>query len=98
MPTLSVCLIVKNEERYLAQCLQSVRGLWDDLVIVDTGSTDRTVEIAESFGARVFHFTWCDDFSAARNFCLDQITTDWILSLDADETIAGRDHALIREQ
>ena len=76
MPTLSVCLIVKNEEAHLARCLESVRGLWDDLVVVDTGSTDHTVEIARSFGARLFDFTWVDDFSAARNFCLDQITTD----------------------
>ena len=97
-PTLSICLITKNEEAHLRRCLESVRGLWDDLVVVDTGSTDRTVEIARSCGARVFNFVWQDDFSRARNFCLEQATGDWILSLDADESIASRDHAIIRAQ
>jgi glycosyltransferase involved in cell wall biosynthesis/tetratricopeptide (TPR) repeat protein len=97
MSTLSVCLITKNEEAHLARCLESVRGLWDDLVVVDTGSTDRTVEIAREFGARLFTFTWQDDFSLARNFCIEQASGDWILSLDADETIAPRDHAVIRD-
>ena len=97
-PALSICLITKNEEVHLERCLASVQGLWDDLVIVDTGSTDCTVEIARRFGARVFSFAWQHDFSAARNFCIEQATGDWILSLDADETIAARDHAVIREQ
>ena len=96
MSTLSICLITKNEEAHLARCLDSVRGLWDDLVVVDTGSTDRTVEIARSFGARLFEFTWQDDFSLARNFCIAQASGDWILSIDADESIAARDHAAIR--
>ncbi|HEY6360091.1 MAG TPA: glycosyltransferase, partial [Vicinamibacterales bacterium] len=94
--TLSVCLITKNEEAHLRRCLESVRGLWDDLVIADTGSTDATVEIARDFGARIFHVAWQDDFSAARNFCISHATGDWILSLDADESIAVRDHAAIR--
>ncbi len=89
MAKLSVCLITKNEEANLARCLESLRGLWDELIVVDTGSTDRTVEIAHSFGARLFHFTWQDDFSLARNFCISQATGDWILSIDADESIAG---------
>lgn len=96
MSTLSICLITKNEEAHLARCLESVRGLWDDLVVVDTGSTDRTVEIARGFGARLFEFTWQDDFSLARNFCIAQATGDWILSIDADESIAARDHEVIR--
>jgi tetratricopeptide (TPR) repeat protein len=96
MSTLSICLITKNEEAHLARCLESVRGLWDDLVVVDTGSTDRTVEIARSFGARLFDFTWQDDFSLARNFCIAQATGELILSIDADESIAARDHAVIR--
>jgi glycosyltransferase involved in cell wall biosynthesis/Flp pilus assembly protein TadD len=98
MPKLSVCLIVKNEEAHLARCLQSVRGLWDELVVVDTGSTDGTADIARQFGARLLQFTWRDDFSLARNFFIEQATGDWILSIDADETIAARDHALIRAQ
>ena len=96
MPRLSVCLIVKNEERHLGRCLQSVRGLADEIVVVDTGSTDRTIEIAREHGARVAHFDWCDDFSAAKNFSIEQATGDWILSIDADESIATRDHSAIR--
>ena len=97
-PTLSVCLITKNEETNLERCLQSLQGLWDELVIADTGSTDRTVAIAERFGARVLRFEWQDDFSKARNFVCDHAEGDWILSIDADETIAARDHARIRAQ
>ena len=96
MPTLTLCLITKNEETHLARCLASVRGLVDDIVLVDTGSTDRTLEIARACGARVFEFAWQDDFSLARNFSLEQATGDWILVLDADESIAASDHARIR--
>ncbi|MFN3480499.1 MAG: glycosyltransferase, partial [Thermodesulfovibrionales bacterium] len=78
-PTLSLCMIVKNEERYLAQCLESVKGLVDEMIIVDTGSEDRTKEIAEIFGARVFEFQWNGDFSEARNFSLSKAEGDWIL-------------------
>ena len=95
-PTLSLCMIARNEEAYLQRCLASVRALVDEIVFVDTGSTDRTVAIAESFGARVFHLPWPDDFSVARNYALERATGDWILSLDADESIATRDHARIR--
>ncbi|HVC21296.1 MAG TPA: glycosyltransferase [Vicinamibacterales bacterium] len=95
-PTLSLCLIAKNEERHLARCLGSARDLVDEIVLVDTGSTDRTVEIAASFGARVFHLAWQDDFSLARNYGLEQARGEWILALDADESIAARDHAQIR--
>ncbi|HEV8316254.1 MAG TPA: glycosyltransferase [Vicinamibacterales bacterium] len=96
-PTLSLCMIAKNEEAHLSRCLESVRGLVDEIVFVDTGSTDRTVEIARSFDARIFHFAWQDDFSLARNVSLEQATGEWILVLDADESIAARDHARIRE-
>ena len=98
MSRLSVCLITKNEEAHLERCLRSLQGLWDELVIADTGSTDRTAEIAHAFGARLLRFTWQDDFSLARNFVLDHATGDWILSIDADETINRRDHAAIRAQ
>jgi glycosyltransferase involved in cell wall biosynthesis len=80
-------MIVKNEERYLAQCLTSVKDVVDEIIIVDTGSTDKTIEIAEKFGAKIFHFDWVDDFSTARNFSLSKCTGDWILYLDADEEI-----------
>jgi tetratricopeptide (TPR) repeat protein len=97
MPTLTVCMIARNEEAHLVRCLESVREVGDDLVLVDTGSTDRTVEIARSFGARVFHLIWPEDFSVARNFAITQATGDWILSIDADESIAVRDHVHIRD-
>jgi tetratricopeptide (TPR) repeat protein len=84
---LGLCMIVKNEERALARCLESVRNWVGEIVIVDTGSTDGTVGIAESLGARVFHFPWCDDFSAARNAALDHVTSEWVLVLDGDETL-----------
>lgn len=83
---LGLCMIVKNEARALARCLESVRGWVGEMVIVDTGSTDDTVAIAHAYGARVSHFPWCDDFSAARNAALDQATREWVLVLDGDET------------
>ena len=86
-PRLSVCLIVKNEEKFLAQCLKSVREMAQQLIIVDTGSTDRTVEIAKEFGAEIYTHPWNDDFAAARNAALEHATGDWILMLDADEEI-----------
>jgi glycosyltransferase involved in cell wall biosynthesis/Tfp pilus assembly protein PilF len=86
-PRLSVCLIVKNEEQFLEQCLQSVRDIAWQIVVVDTGSTDRTVEIAKKFNAGVHFFAWNDDFSAARNEALKYATGDWVLSLDADEEL-----------
>lgn len=96
MTVLSLCMIVKNEERHLSRCLESVRDLVDEIVIVDTGSSDRTPEIARSFGAHVFFQAWEDDFSKARNFSIDQATGDWILVLDADEVISREDHAALR--
>jgi len=87
-PKLSVCLIVKNEEKFLGQCLKSVRDLASQIVVVDTGSTDRTIEIAKEHGAEVHSFAWCDDFSAARNAALEHATGDWVLMLDADEELS----------
>ncbi len=87
MPTLSVCMIVKNEAQDLPRCLTSVSSWATEVVIVDTGSTDSTVEIARSFGARVERFAWIGDFSAARNAGIDAATGDWVLILDADEEI-----------
>ena len=84
---LGLCMIVKNEERALARCLESVRNWVGEMVVVDTGSTDGTVGIAESLGARVSYFPWCDDFSAARNAALDQVTSEWVLVLDGDEAL-----------
>jgi len=86
---LSVCLIVKNEEKFLGQCLKSVRDIAAQIVVLDTGSTDRTVEIAREHGAEIHAFTWGDDFSAARNAALQHATGDWVLMLDADEELSA---------
>jgi len=96
-PLLSVCMIVKNEEEALPKCLDSVKGLGDELIIVDTGSTDKTVEIAKSYGASVYHFEWIDDFSAARNVSLKHAAGDWILWLDADDILPADQHALVKK-
>jgi len=84
---LSLTMIVKNEADCLERCLASVHELVDEIVVVDTGSTDRTPEIAASYGARLFFHPWTDDFSAARNFALEQAQGQWILVLDADEVL-----------
>jgi glycosyltransferase involved in cell wall biosynthesis len=83
-------MIVKNEEANLRTSLESVKDVVDEIVIVDTGSTDNTVKIAKEFGAKIFHFDWINDFSAARNFALKHSTGDWILYLDADERLEQR--------
>lgn len=80
-------MIVKNEEIALPQCLSSVKNVVDEIVVLDTGSTDRTVEVAKQFSAKVYYFEWCNDFSAARNHALRHVTGDWILVLDADEIL-----------
>jgi len=99
-PTISVCMIVKNEEKFLAQCLKSVKDATDEIIIVDTGSTDKTVEIAQSFGAKVYHHPWRNSFSEARNHSLHYATCDWILQIDADEALEQSDiphlHTLIQ--
>jgi len=82
---LSLALIARNEARCLARCLSSVRPIVDEMIVVDTGSTDDTVPIAREFNAKVSHFAWRDDFSAARNFSLEQASGAWIVVLDADE-------------
>jgi tetratricopeptide (TPR) repeat protein len=91
-PRLSVCLIVKNEERFLAQCLKSIRDVAQQIIVVDTGSTDGTAGIAKKFGAEIYSFKWCNDFSAARNVALEHATGDWVLILDADEEIPSAQH------
>ena len=84
---LSACLIVKNEEKRLPQCLDSLRSLADEIIVVDTGSRDRTIAIAKKYQARVFNFEWCDDFSQARNYAIAQAKGKWILIIDADEVL-----------
>ncbi len=86
-PKLTVVLIAKNEEELLGQCLESLQGVWDELVIVDTGSTDKTIEIAESFGAHIGHFPWIDDFAAARNYAESLCSGQYVYWQDADEIL-----------
>src|SRR4028118_1917043 len=80
-------MIVKNEEATLPQCLNSVKDVVDEMVVLDTGSSDRTPEIAKNLGAKVYHFPWGNDFSAARNESLKYVQGDWVLVLDADEVL-----------
>lgn len=95
-PTISLCMIVKDEQNMLGQCLSSVQALVNEIVIVDTGSKDSTKQIAQSYKAKLFDFAWTNDFSAARNFSLSKASCDWILILDADEAIDEKDHATVK--
>lgn len=95
MTSISACLIVKNEAQNLARCLESVATLADEIIVVDTGSTDSTVAIARNYTPHVHFFEWCDDFSAARNAALAYATQDWVLILNADEVIPVSTQRLI---
>ena len=88
MITISLCMIVKNEEKILERCLDSVADLVDEIVIADTGSTDATKEIARRYTEKVYDFPWIDDFSAARNFVFSKATQEYIYSADADEVLS----------
>ena len=95
-PTLAVCMIVKDESEFIEGAIGSVRGLADQVVVVDTGSTDDTVERARAAGAELHFFPWTGDFSAARNVSLDHARTDWVLVLDADERVTPRSRTAVR--
>ncbi len=90
--TISCVMIVKNEESILARCLDSIRDLMDEIVIVDTGSTDKTKEIARKYTDKIYDFTWTGDFSDARNFAFSKATMDYIYSADADEVLDEANH------
>ena len=96
-PTVSLCMIVKDEEDFLPQCLQSAGDVVDEIVLVDTGSSDATLEIARSFKAKVFQHEWKEDFSDARNVSLKHATSDWILYLDADEVLDQKSAQMLPE-
>ena len=87
MPTISLCMIVKNEEQHIARCLDSVAGLVEEIVIVDTGSTDRTVEIASEYTQKVYSYPWKDDFSDARNYSFSRASMDYCMWMDADDVL-----------
>ncbi len=95
--TISLCMIVRDEAEELRRCLNSVKDLVNEIIVVDTGSSDRVVKAAESFRAKVLHFKWIDDFSAARNASIEIAASDWILTLDCDEVISPKDHAQIQQ-
>lgn len=94
---ISATVITKNEEEDLPAWLECMRHLAEEIIVVDTGSTDRTVAIAEAAGAKVVHFDWIDDFAAAKNFAIDQTHGDWVLLLDADEYIRPEEYEKVKE-
>lgn len=91
MITVSLCMIVKDEEEVIGRCLDSLKDIVDEINIVDTGSTDRTKEIVSQYTDRIFDFKWIDDFAAARNFAFQQATKEYILWLDADDVLSAED-------
>lgn len=97
MITISLCMIVKNEEETLARCLDTVKDIVDEINIVDTGSTDKTVEIAKQYTDRVFFFEWIGSFAAARNESFKYATKDYILYLDADDVILDEDRLKLKQ-
>jgi tetratricopeptide (TPR) repeat protein len=94
--TISLCVIARDEERFIGDCLASARSFVDEIVVVDTGSSDATVEIARRYGARIGSFAWRDDFAAARNAAIDLASSDWIFMLDADERLQAQSGPLLR--
>ncbi|PKP57725.1 MAG: hypothetical protein CVT89_04005 [Candidatus Altiarchaeales archaeon HGW-Altiarchaeales-2] len=94
---LALCMIVKNEEKMLPKAIESVKSIVDEIVVVDTGSTDNTKDIAKSYGAKVIPLEWNDNFGEARNVSIRNAKSDWILVIDADETIAKEDLSTIKE-
>lgn len=95
MITISLCMIVKDEEDTIGKCLSSVKEVVDEIIIVDTGSTDRTKEIVKEYTDKIYDFTWINDFAAARNYSFSKATKDYILWLDADDILLEKDqHAL----
>jgi glycosyltransferase involved in cell wall biosynthesis len=95
---ISAVLIVLNEERFLGDCLRSLAGVVDDIVVVDTGSSDRSRDVAVAHRARVFDYAWHDDFAAARNHALDHAIGDWILYIDADERLRPYDRSVLAQE
>lgn len=95
--TISLCMIVRDEEKTIARCLDSVEGISDEIVIIDTGSTDRTKEIVQKYTPIIHDFLWIDDFAAARNYSFSKATKDYILWVDADDVFSESDrHKLIK--
>lgn len=96
MSTLSLCMIVKNEEDVLARCLTCIKEIADEIIIIDTGSTDKTKEIAAQFTDKLYDFPWCNDFAKARNYSFSKATMDYIMWLDADDILTHMDQDLLK--
>ena len=96
--TLGLCMIVKNEEKVIGRCLESVKDLFDEIVIVDTGSTDKTKEIVSKYTDKIYDFKWINDFSAARNYSFSKSTCDFIMWLDADDVVYEKDLIKLKEE
>lgn len=94
---ISACIIAKDEEINIARCLSSLKAAVDEIILVDTGSTDNTIEIAKTFGAKVYKMEWQDDFSLARNFSLDMATEEWALIIDCDEELVSDSIPLLKD-
>lgn len=95
---ISACVITKNEEENIVRNINSYKAYVDEIIVVDTGSTDKTVGVAKSLGATVYHFEWVDDFAAAKNYALDKATGEWIIFMDADEYIDKNTASILREK
>lgn len=95
MNQISLCMIVKNEEENIKRCLENIKEYVDEIVIVDTGSTDKTKDILSEFTNKIYDFKWCNDFSKARNFSIEKASNDWILVLDADEIVKSFNKNLV---
>lgn len=93
MPTISLCMIVKNEEQSLARCLDSIAGLVDEIIIVDTGSTDRTAAIASAYTSKIYSYPWKDNFADARNYSFSKATMDYCMWMDADDILEEKERA-----
>lgn len=97
MSTISLCLIAKNEEEVIGRCIESVIDIIDEIIVVDTGSTDKTIEVAEKYGAKIYNFTWIDDFAAARNYSFSKASKEYIFWLDADDILFPGDKEKFKE-
>ncbi len=95
MLPISVCIIAKNEEKHIEECCKRLVPYGFEIVLADTGSTDRTVELARKYTNNIYHFEWCGDFSAAKNYAMEKASHDWILSIDCDEYIESVDTACL---
>lgn len=98
MSTVSLCMIVRNEEEYIEACLESAKNLVDEIIILDTGSSDRTKEICSCYTDKIYETEWQEDFSTARNLCISKASGDWILWMDADERLIVKDRKLLQKK